>query len=237
MKKRIPIFAHRGASGYAFENSMEAFEYAKALGADGIELDIQQNAEGELFVIHDAHLKRLTGVNRFIQQCTSNEIQSLSIGKPFWRKIFRKSIPTFQQVIDWANANDMPLNVELKESLLLDTEPLQKILPYLLLPKGSHISSFHDELLILVKSIRPDLETALIITKKFNFEQLGEYTHIDCIHAHKKFYYRRLLQACAQHNKGVRFYAMVGNEPFLKDPHPSVVGWITDYPDKLQKAN
>ena len=233
MKRQIPVFAHRGASAYKLENSMDAFNKAKELGADGIEIDIQQTLDGELFVFHDMNLKRLTGLNRQIQNCKAEELLALTIGKPFWRLFFRQRIPTFQHVVEWANTYDMLLNIELKESLLSNTESLQKILPYLLLPKGSHISSFHDELLRLVKTIRPDMETALIITKKFDYAKLGEYPHIDSIHAHKKFYHRRLLQSCALHQKGVRFYAIEGNEPFLHAPHPAVVGWITDYPDLL----
>lgn len=233
MKRNIPVFAHRGASGYKFENSMEAFLLAKELGADGIEIDIQQTLDGEFYVIHDANLKRLTGLNRQIQNCKSEELERLTIGKPFWRQMFHKRIPTFQYVVEWANEHDIALNVELKESLLFNDEPLKMMLPHLLLPEGSHISSFHDELLQTVKAIRPDIETALLITKKFNFDTLHEYPHIDSIHAHKRFYYRRLLQSCTLHKKGVRFYGIEGNEPFLTNPHPVVIGWITDYPDRI----
>lgn len=41
MTRNISIFAHRGASGYALENTFKAFEKAKKMGADGIELDVQ----------------------------------------------------------------------------------------------------------------------------------------------------------------------------------------------------
>ena len=46
----VKVWAHRGASGYAPENTMAAFEYAAALGADGIELDVQLSADGSLVV-------------------------------------------------------------------------------------------------------------------------------------------------------------------------------------------
>lgn len=235
MNKQIPIFAHRGASGYKFENSMDAFKKALELGANGIEIDVQQTSDGELYVIHDTNLKRLTGVNRLVSELSSTDLQRLTIGKPFWRLFLRKPIPTFQFIIDWANMYNMPLNVELKESFLANDASLQKMLPHLLLPVGSHISSFHDELLRMVKRIRPDIETALLITKTFDFEKLSEYPHIDSIHAHKKYYHRRLLQSCMQHGKDVRFYAIEGDEPFLQHPHPVVKGWITDYPDRIQK--
>lgn len=47
------IIGHRGAAGLAPENTLAAFETAIALGADGIELDLQLTAEGELLVRHD----------------------------------------------------------------------------------------------------------------------------------------------------------------------------------------
>lgn len=47
------IFAHRGASGYAPENTLEAFALAMEMGADGIELDVQLTKDGEVVVIHD----------------------------------------------------------------------------------------------------------------------------------------------------------------------------------------
>lgn len=50
------IFAHRGASAYAPENTMEAFELAAKQGADGIELDVHVTKDGEVVVTHDERL-------------------------------------------------------------------------------------------------------------------------------------------------------------------------------------
>ncbi|HEX9729884.1 MAG TPA: glycerophosphodiester phosphodiesterase [Gemmatimonadales bacterium] len=50
------VIAHRGAAAYEYENSLAAFRRAVALGADGIELDVHQTADGALVVVHDADL-------------------------------------------------------------------------------------------------------------------------------------------------------------------------------------
>lgn len=47
------VIAHRGASAYEHENSLAAFRRAVTLGADGIELDVHETADGELVVVHD----------------------------------------------------------------------------------------------------------------------------------------------------------------------------------------
>ena len=55
------IFAHRGASAYAPENTLAAFDLAQRLGADGIELDVQLTKDGEVVVIHDETIDRTGG--------------------------------------------------------------------------------------------------------------------------------------------------------------------------------
>ena len=55
-QEKTKVWAHRGASGYAPENTLDAFRKAVEMGADGIELDVQMTKEGELVVIHDETL-------------------------------------------------------------------------------------------------------------------------------------------------------------------------------------
>ncbi|WP_421662195.1 glycerophosphodiester phosphodiesterase [Lysinibacillus telephonicus] len=235
MIKRIPIFAHRGASGYTLENTMKAFEKARRLGADGIELDVQCTKDNVLVVYHDFNLFRLTGVKKNIIECTYDELSNFALGKPLIRRFSKERIPTLKQVIDWANTHKMPLNIELKESLLNNQKPLIDMLQRMVLPEGSHFSSFHDELIRIVKMQRPDFETAFIVTKAFNWNDLITSTHFDAVHANKKYYKTKYLEACTKANKGIRFYAINGTESFLFDPHPLVIGWITDFPDRVAK--
>jgi glycerophosphoryl diester phosphodiesterase len=56
------IIGHRGAAGEKFENSLSGFEYALTLDIDAIELDVRVHS-GELWVMHDVELERLTGSN------------------------------------------------------------------------------------------------------------------------------------------------------------------------------
>lgn len=58
MEKQTLVWAHRGASGYAPENTLEAFRKAVEMGADGVELDVQLTKDGELVVIHDETVDR-----------------------------------------------------------------------------------------------------------------------------------------------------------------------------------
>jgi glycerophosphoryl diester phosphodiesterase len=66
------ILAHRGASGYAAENSLEAFREARRWGADGVELDVHPSADGAFIVHHDPDIP-LAGP---IARLTLSEIKS-----------------------------------------------------------------------------------------------------------------------------------------------------------------
>lgn len=237
MNEQPAIFAHRGASGYSFENTFEAFEKAKELGADGIEIDVQQSSDFQYFVVHDNLLTRLAGIKRFVFESTADEIKQIRLGKRFLRLFSKKRIPLLSDVLIWANEQQMPINLELKETLLENLAHFEQVVATLQLPAGSHVSSFHNELLMIVKRVRPDIETALIITKKTPIQEIVLYPHIDTIHANKKYYTRQFLNALSIEGKKVRFYNIDGSEPYLEDPHPAVIGWITDYPDVIRKKS
>lgn len=233
MSQNVKIFAHRGASGHALENSFKAFEKAIEMKADGIEIDLQCSKDGQLFVFHDLNLHRLAGVNRFFYDCLAEEIKDFKIGRHFLRPFMNIRIPTVEAFIDWLSKNSVSVNIELKESILKHKDQLSSWLIDLELPKGSHFSSFFPELLQIVKQTRPEFDVAIIVTKAFNWDELKSMDEIDAVHANKKYYTRLYLNLANEAKKPMRFYGIDGGEPFLKYPHPIVVGWITDYPKKV----
>lgn len=68
--ERTLVRGHRGASGYAPENTMAAFEKAVEMGADGIELDVQLTKDGELVVIHDETIDRVSDGSGWVKDYT-----------------------------------------------------------------------------------------------------------------------------------------------------------------------
>src|SRR5690625_7948203 len=73
----IKIFAHRGASQLAPENTMAAFQLAYELGAEGIETDIHFTKELLPVLIHDKHVKRTTDGIRTLQDYTLQQLHQL----------------------------------------------------------------------------------------------------------------------------------------------------------------
>jgi glycerophosphoryl diester phosphodiesterase len=106
------IFAHRGASAHAPENTLAAFELALAQNADGIELDVKLSADGHVIVIHDATVDRTTGSHGRVKDMSLVELRSLEAGSFFSEKYSGEKIPTLEEVFE-TMGNRTFINVEL----------------------------------------------------------------------------------------------------------------------------
>ncbi len=99
-RARPLLFAHRGCSSLAPENTMAAYRLAAKVGAPGIELDIHLCASGELVVIHDDNLKRTTGLDKRVEEATLDEIRALDAGSWFGAEFAGERIPLLAEVLD-----------------------------------------------------------------------------------------------------------------------------------------
>jgi glycerophosphoryl diester phosphodiesterase len=77
---RPRVWAHRGDSAHAPENTMLAFDRARAAGADGIELDVRFDGDHNVVVFHDSPLERLTGLPGTMEQLSAAERARLRVG-------------------------------------------------------------------------------------------------------------------------------------------------------------
>ena len=77
--KNILVWAHRGASGIMPENTLPAFAKAVELGADGVELDIQMSADGEIVVIHDEMVDRTSDGKGWVKDFTLEQLRQLDV--------------------------------------------------------------------------------------------------------------------------------------------------------------
>lgn len=107
------IFAHRGASAVAPENTLPAFEKALELGADGIELDVQATADGALVVLHDYSLERSTTGAGLLRHRTLEQLAGIDAGIRFGSSFSGTPIPTLEQVFDLVEGRCI-VNIEIK---------------------------------------------------------------------------------------------------------------------------
>ena len=76
MRTKPLVWAHRGASGYAPENTLAAFQKAVDLGADGVELDIQLTKDEQIVVIHDETIDRTSDGKGWVKDNTLEEVRA-----------------------------------------------------------------------------------------------------------------------------------------------------------------
>jgi glycerophosphoryl diester phosphodiesterase len=93
------IVAHRGASNFAPENTIPAFEEAWKQGADAIEGDFYLTSDGHIVCFHDANTRNITGESLAVTKSTLKQLQALDAGKHFGRKFARTRIPTLAEVL------------------------------------------------------------------------------------------------------------------------------------------
>ena len=112
------IYAHRGASGYAPENTLEAFELAARMGADGVELDVHIARDGELVVAHDEAVDRVANGTGLICRMTTAELKQLRFNRTH-PEYERATIPTLREVFELLKPTGLKINVELKNSYIV----------------------------------------------------------------------------------------------------------------------
>lgn len=106
------IFAHRGASLYAPENTLAAFELALEHGADAIELDAKLSADGHAVVIHDATVDRTTGAHGRVKDLSLAQLRALDAGSFKAAQFHGEKIPLLEEVFEAVGRRTM-INVEL----------------------------------------------------------------------------------------------------------------------------
>lgn len=114
------IWAHRGASGHAPENTLAAFRLAAEMGADGIELDVHLSRDGQVVVIHNGTVDaRTDGHGRVCDQSLA-ELQALDAGSWFSPHFSGERIPTLEAVLADVGQR-LLVNVEIKGRLAAGT--------------------------------------------------------------------------------------------------------------------
>lgn len=97
---KVMNIAHRGASGYAPENTIAAFDKALKMKADYFELDVQMSKDGKLVLIHDVTVDRTTDGTGRVGDLTFKELRRLDAGSWFDPAFAGERIPTLEEALD-----------------------------------------------------------------------------------------------------------------------------------------
>lgn len=167
------VFAHRGASGYAPENSLGALKKSLEMGATAVEIDVQMTKDGEIIVLHDTYMSRLTSGDGYVEELDSKYITEQKIKNRFDKIYENEKVPTLREYLKNILENPFTnfgenifLNIEIKTvafynsqmeeklmEILKETYPLENIL----------ISSFDHHILKRISQKYPDIKLGLLL--------------------------------------------------------------------------
>ena len=159
------VLGHRGARHAAPENTHAAFELARHEGAAGVELDVRLVKTGEIVVLHDPTLARVTqkADRRAVEQLSWAETQGVDIGSG-------EGVPLLRDVLDWAQQHDLIVNVEVKSDvgrrrdLVSGVIALLKAHPHA--ARGVILSSFDPRFIWRLSRALPQVPTAFLFHTK-----------------------------------------------------------------------
>lgn len=203
------LYAHRGASAEAPENTLAAFRRALEVGADGIELDVHLAADGVPVVIYDDTLERTTDGGGAVAGLPLEALRELDAGAWFAPEFSGEQLPTLESTLKLL-AGRLRLNVEVKEA--------RAGMAVLELLRHFHladvvVSSFDHGLLTRLRRVAPDLPLAMLLAAGNWHRAVARAVSLRAcaFHPHADLVNRPLLAACRRFQLPV--YAWTVDDP------------------------
>ena len=224
----VAIIAHRGASASAPENTMAAVREAIEAGADWVEIDVQETADGEVVVFHDSDFMKLAGVDLKIWDATIDQLRDIDIGSSFDASFKDERVPTLDEVLA-ACKGKVGVNIELKyyghdESLeqrvldIVDARDMSRDVIYM---------SLKLDAVKKMKQLKPDAQVGLLMSVSAGDLQSLE---ADFLAVNANFVDRRFVKRAHEVNKDVYVWTVNDAIAMSSMVGRGVDGLITDKP-------
>ena len=228
MNKMLKI-AHRGAKGYEPENTLQAFQKALDLNADGIELDVHLSADGHIMVIHDETIDKMTNGQGFVNTLSLSELKSFSVADQY-------EIPTLKEVFDLVNKKCF-INIELKDAATV-TKVVSLIDEYVSEKNWSYdhfiVSSFDWNALKEVHNFDSKIPIGVLTETDLNLAlAFAETIKAKAIHPYYHLLNEENTKECQIKGFLVLPWTINIEEDIKKIKSFKVDGMISDFPDKI----
>lgn len=235
------IWAHRGASAYAPENTMASFKKAVELHADGIELDVQLTRDNELVVIHDETLERTTNGNGWVKDHSLPQLRALDCS---YRSEFpdapRMRIPLMREVFELIRPTGLMLNIELKTSVVYYPGIEQRIVAMTHefgMADRVLYSSFHAGTLQTLLQLDPQAKAGFLYSKPFrNMPDYARELGACALHPSvRALQDTGFADECRRRGLQINVWTVNKKEQMQLCCEAGVDGMITNFPDRAAR--
>lgn len=237
----MKIFANRGASGYAPENTLVAIKKAIEMKADGIKIDIQLTKDGKIVLMNDWKVDRTTSGRGYVFELDFQYIRSLDAGQWYTKDFIGEIVPTLEEILDIL-PNNMFLNIEIKDTARKHSNIEEKILEILKkYPEKFDniiISSFHHDKIKRLQELEPKLKLALLTDSEFiEIEKYLLTNGLNSYSYHPEINLISKETVEILHKNGIKVFVwLVNKEEDLEYlVKMDIDGIITNYPDIMKE--
>lgn len=226
------IIGHRGACGYAPENTIKSFKKAIELGLVMTELDVHLCKSGDLVVIHDDTVDRTTDGTGYVADKTWDELRKLDAGEG-------ERIPNLTEVLNFVD-HQIKMDIELKGPHT--AEPTAKIIHQFVDEKGWSysdflVTSFNHEELKLFHKLCPEVKIGAIFSKlPDDLEGVISHLNPDVIIVSHKYITPEFVAKMHALEKLIFVYTVNDQKRLEEVKNMGVDGIFTDYPRVGQEA-
>lgn len=234
------VIAHRGASAYAPENTLPAFEQAAALGADAVELDAKLTRDGRVVAFHDRTLRRTTGVEGTPGALDLKRLEQLDAGSwkdPAFRGV---GIPTLEAVFETVGRR-LLVNVELSDywgdGRRLAVHVVEAVRRFGM-ERRVLLSSFDSAALEAARRHAPDIARGHLFgpTVLTYRDWLRRRVPVDAVHPHVTRVTAERIEAWHRRRQRVHVYTVLDEGEMRRLWAWGVDGLITDVPDVARRV-
>ncbi len=233
------VFAHRGASGHAPENTMPAFQLAYQMGADGIETDVHLTKDKIPVLFHDEQVKRTTNGRGFIKDLTVKQLKTLDAGSWFSTRFSGTTITTLEEFLSWVKNKPLRINIELKNNKIdyqhLESKVYEMVEAFQLQERTLY-STFNPNSLKRLKKWHPKSKRAFLTSKRSkHLIKFAKELDVHGLHVKYQLLTRQLVQRAHQKDLAVRVYTVNRTNRIVNCLRYKCNGLFTDFPDLALK--
>jgi glycerophosphoryl diester phosphodiesterase len=158
------VIAHRGASAYAPENTLAAFDLAVQMGCRHLELDVDLTRDGQIVVMHDETVDRTTNGAGPVGSHTLAELRALDAGAWFGTQFTGLRIPTFEEVLERYQGR-VHLHTELKGRAPHLAQCTADLVRQYGMVEHVTVTSFQQPRLVEIRAYAPELPTGWLVSE------------------------------------------------------------------------